>query len=68
MDIPRVCLGVYQSLPGRTTNRAVKYALNIGYRHIYTASIYGNEVDVAKSIRERDKNHQLHLELIKSKI
>jgi methylglyoxal/glyoxal reductase len=52
VKIPRLGLGVYQSSPGRTTKRAVKYALNIGYRHIDTASLYGNEVDVAMAIRE----------------
>lgn len=52
MEIPRLGLGVYQSPPGRTTKHAVKYALNIGYRHIDTASLYGNEVDVAVAIRE----------------
>jgi methylglyoxal/glyoxal reductase len=52
VEIPRLGLGVYQSSPGRTTKRAVKCALNIGYRHIDTASLYGNEVDVAMAIRE----------------
>jgi methylglyoxal/glyoxal reductase len=52
VEIPRLGLGVYQSSPGRTTKHAVKYALNIGYRHIDTASLYGNEVDVAIAIRE----------------
>ncbi len=52
VEIPRLGLGVYQSPSGRTTKRAVKYALNIGYRHIDTASIYGNEVDVGMAIRE----------------
>jgi diketogulonate reductase-like aldo/keto reductase len=52
VEIPRLGLGVYQSPPGRTTKHAVKYALNIGYRHIDTASLYGNEVDVAMAIRE----------------
>jgi len=39
VEIPRLGLGVYQSPPGRITQHAVRYALNIGYRHIDTAYI-----------------------------
>src|SRR5919202_48085 len=52
VEIPRLGLGVYQSAPGRITQRVVRYALKIGYRHIDTAYIYGNESDVGKAIRE----------------
>src|ERR687883_781046 len=52
VEIPRLGLGVYQSPPGRITQRVVRYALKIGYRHIDTAYIYGNESDVGKAIRE----------------
>jgi diketogulonate reductase-like aldo/keto reductase len=52
VKIPRLGLGVYQSSPGRTTRRAVKYALSIGYRHVDTASLYGNEEDVGIALRE----------------
>jgi diketogulonate reductase-like aldo/keto reductase len=50
--IPRLGLGVYQSPPGQTTQRAVEYALMIGYRHIDTARIYGNESDVGAALRK----------------
>src|SRR6266568_4661941 len=50
--IPRLGLGVYQSPPGQVTQRAVEYALKIGYRHIDTARIYGNETDVGASLRK----------------
>jgi methylglyoxal/glyoxal reductase len=50
--IPRLGLGVYQSPPGQTTQRAVEYALKIGYRHIDTARIYGNESDVGAALRK----------------
>ena len=53
VEIPRLGLGVYQSPPGRTTQNAVKYALSIGYRHVDTASLYGNEEDVGIALRER---------------
>lgn len=52
VEIPCLGLGVYQSPPGRTTQHAVKYALGIGYRHIDTASLYGNEEDVGVALRE----------------
>src|ERR671932_2144966 len=54
VEIPQLGLGVYQSAPGRTTQRVVSYALNIGYRHIDTAYIYGNESDVGKAVHESD--------------
>jgi diketogulonate reductase-like aldo/keto reductase len=49
--IPVLGLGVYQSPPGRTTRDAVRWALEAGYRHIDTASAYGNERDVGTAIR-----------------
>ncbi|OLD78029.1 glyoxal reductase [archaeon 13_1_20CM_52_20] len=49
--IPRLGLGVYQSPPGQATQRAVEYALKIGYRHIDTARIYNNESDVGTALR-----------------
>jgi methylglyoxal/glyoxal reductase len=52
VEMPRLGLGVYQSPPGRITQRVVRYALNIGYRHIDTAYIYGNESDVGKAVLE----------------
>ena len=52
IEIPRLGLGVYQSPPGEITLRAVRYALKIGYRHIDTAELYGNESDVGRAIQE----------------
>ena len=52
VKIPRLGLGVYQSPPGQLTKKAVEFALKIGYRHIDTARIYGNESDVGAAIRE----------------
>ena len=49
--IPRLGLGVYQSPPGQVTQQAVEYALKIGYRHVDTARIYGNESDVGSALR-----------------
>ena len=50
--IPRLGLGVYQLPPGQTTQRAVEYALKVGYRHIDTARIYNNESDVGTALRK----------------
>jgi methylglyoxal/glyoxal reductase len=52
VEIPRLGLGVYQSPPGRITQRIVTYALKSGYRHIDTAYIYANESDVGKALIE----------------
>ena len=54
IQIPRLGLGVYQIPPGISTIKAVKYALEIGYRHLDTAMIYGNESDVGKALKESD--------------
>ena len=37
VKIPLLGLGVYQSPTGKMTERAVSYALKIGYRHVDTA-------------------------------
>lgn len=49
-EMPIVALGVWQS--GKDTKQAVLDALNVGYRHIDTASCYGNEEAVGQAIRE----------------
>ena len=51
VEIPRLGLGVYQAHRGEETQRAVREALRIGYRHIDTARIYGNEQDVGAAVR-----------------
>jgi diketogulonate reductase-like aldo/keto reductase len=48
--IPQVGLGVWQS--GGATKRAVLAALGAGYRHVDTASVYGNEAAVGAAIAE----------------
>jgi methylglyoxal/glyoxal reductase len=50
--IPQVGLGVWQSPKGADTREAVQAALRLGYRHIDTARIYGNEGDVGVAVRE----------------
>lgn len=54
VEMPRLGLGVYQTPPGKTTEKAVAAALDHGYRHIDTAKIYGNEHSVGKAIRRSE--------------
>jgi diketogulonate reductase-like aldo/keto reductase len=49
--IPQLGFGVWQLLPGEGTRRAVGTALEVGYRHVDTAAVYGNESDVGAAIR-----------------
>lgn len=50
--IPVLGLGVYQVPAGRIACEVVRYALQVGYRHIDTAHLYGNEEDVGRAVRE----------------
>lgn len=50
MKMPVLGLGVYKS--SEHTKEAVLAALEAGYRHIDTASVYGNEKAVGDAIRE----------------
>ena len=49
--IPQVGLGVWQTPSGMRGRRAVREALRVGYRHVDTARIYGNEADVGAGVR-----------------
>ncbi|BBY02377.1 aldo/keto reductase [Mycobacterium seoulense] len=49
--IPQLGFGVFQIKPDQTA-AAVKTALEIGYRHIDTAEMYGNEKQVGQGIRD----------------
>ena len=51
VGIPWLGLGVFLSKQGAETEQAVRWALEIGYRHIDTAAIYGNEEDVGRALR-----------------
>ena len=54
VEIPLLGLGTYLSKPGRETYNAVRYALDIGYRHIDTAALYANEEDIGRAIKDSD--------------
>jgi diketogulonate reductase-like aldo/keto reductase len=49
--IPRLGLGVWQAEPDECYE-AVRAALDVGYRHVDTARIYGNEADVGRALRD----------------
>ncbi len=52
VEMPYFGLGVYLSKDGKEVVNAVKWALDEGYRHIDTASIYKNEEGVGQGIKE----------------
>lgn len=49
VEVPRVGLGTW-GLEGDTAGRAVREALDLGYRHIDTAQAYGNEAQVGRAV------------------
>lgn len=51
VEMPYLGLGVYQAQEGEMVQKAVGWALEAGYRHIDTASAYGNEVGVGQAVR-----------------
>ena len=50
--MPVLGLGVWQIPAGPATQKAVRYALETGYRLIDTAKLYANEADVGIAVRE----------------
>jgi 2,5-diketo-D-gluconate reductase A len=51
VEIPQLGFGVFQIKPAETAE-AVRTALEIGYRHIDTAQMYGNEKEVGQGLRD----------------
>lgn len=50
VDIPQLGFGVFKIPPG-DTERATREALDVGYRHVDTAEMYGNEAGVGRAVR-----------------
>ena len=57
--MPWLGLGTWKSAEGEEAERAVREAIDVGYRHVDTAAIYKNEQSVGAAIRDagvaRDK-------------
>jgi 2,5-diketo-D-gluconate reductase A len=51
VPMPLVGFGTWQ-LHGRRAYDATKYALEVGYRHIDTATMYGNEAEIGRAVRD----------------
>lgn len=58
VEMPYLGLGTYQSENNQEVVNAVSYAVQLGYRHIDTASVYGNEEGVGKGIVESGVNRE----------
>jgi diketogulonate reductase-like aldo/keto reductase len=51
-EIPLLGFGVWQVPEGRECEDAVRWALELGYRHVDTAQAYGNERSVGNALRD----------------
>src|SRR6202171_1803967 len=52
--MPMLGLGVWQVPNGADCVNAVRWALELGYRHIDTAQAYGNEESVGRALRDSE--------------
>ncbi len=52
INIPCVGFGTWQTPDGEVAVNSVKEAIKVGYRHIDTAAVYGNEVSVGQAIKD----------------
>ena len=50
ISMPQFGLGTFKTENGQTAYDTVKYALDLGYRHIDTAQMYGNEDSIGDAI------------------
>ncbi|QXI45940.1 MULTISPECIES: aldo/keto reductase [Pseudomonas] len=61
LNLPAIGLGTWP-MTGTECTQAVRQALELGYRHIDTASAYANEADVGQALRDSDvPREQIHL-------
>ncbi len=52
IEMPTLGFGVFLSPPGDETKNAVRWAIEAGYIHLDTATVYENEQDVGNAIKE----------------
>ena len=57
VDVPAIGLGTWQ-LKGQTCYETVRTALELGYRHVDTAQMYGNESQVGDAIADADVDRE----------
>lgn len=50
VEIPQLGFGCFQ-VPAEHAERVVTTALDVGYRHLDTAAVYGNEAEVGRAVR-----------------
>ena len=50
--MPALGVGTYQADEGGEVEQAVRWALELGYRGVDTASVYGNETGVGRAVRD----------------
>jgi methylglyoxal/glyoxal reductase len=50
--MPRLGLGTFRVQDGQSVYDTVRYALSVGYRHIDTAQMYGNEDGIGRAISD----------------
>lgn len=58
VEMPYFGLGVYLSEDGQEVINAIKWAVEAGYRHIDTASVYKNEEGVGQGVAESVANRE----------
>jgi 2,5-diketo-D-gluconate reductase A len=51
VEMPLLGFGTWQ-IRGNTAYQAVRFALEAGYRHLDTATVYGNEAEVGSALRD----------------
>lgn len=56
-DVPALGFGTYQ-LRGAACREGVAHALELGYRHIDTAEMYGNEADVGRGLQDAEVDRE----------
>lgn len=52
VEMPYLGMGTFKANDGKEVIEAIKHALNVGYRLIDTAAIYGNEQGVGTALKE----------------
>lgn len=56
--IPAIGFGTWQTPDGDIAIQSVEQAIKVGYRHIDTAAIYGNEQSIGSGIKKSGSNRK----------